>query len=330
MAAEEKSYVEIATILNAENVPTPLKHRQNCNTLHLTINRTVHGMSVWKKENVTRILRDERYTGKIISGKSKKMSYGDVKTKILPKSEWLIVPDCHEPIVSQEVFDKVQAILGPYRVQTQPKKNSHLFANKLFCGHCGYGLRRYSASKKVRPNSNYEPRYACKHSVSMNLERCLPENIRESQITEVILDALRMEFALASTAKERAEMNSKSLMGQHEKIALEAKQLTLEVERLRNSREQLFEEYADGKLTKEQYMTAKTELTENISNAETAIDDISAELTSKVETANLSKNHDILMQYAQVKEVTAEIMHLIKRINVFAGNRFEIEFAFSR
>jgi hypothetical protein len=69
-------------------------------------------MSIWRKENVSRVLRDERYTGKIISGKMKKMAYGDVKTKLMPKGEWLVVADAHEPIVTQEGFDKVQPILG--------------------------------------------------------------------------------------------------------------------------------------------------------------------------------------------------------------------------
>ena len=164
----------------------------------------------------------------------------------------------------------------------------------------------------------------------MKLKRCLPEAVFESQIAEVVLEALRVEFALAGTARQQAEKNSKSLMGNHEKLTAEIKKLFLDVERLKNSREQLFEDYADGKLTKEQYLTAKSELSDGIVQAQASIEDITAKLSCENESVQKSNNYDILMPYAEAKEVTAEMMFLIKRINVYADNRFEIDFAFSR
>ena len=330
LALEEKSYVEIAKILNAEGVPSPLKHRQNKNTLHQVINGSINGMSIWRRENVTRVLREERYTGKNIIGKSKKMSYGDVKTKILPKSEWLIIPDTHEPIITQEVFDKVQTILGPYNAQTKKKENTNLFARKLFCGHCGHGLRRYGLDEKKRPNSTYETRYVCHNSVAMKLERCLPKTIKEGLIKEVLLEALRVEFALAYATKQQANKNSKLLMGEQKKLSTEAKTLALELERLKNSREQLFENYADAKLTKEEYISAKSELSDGIAKIETIIESITAKLSIQNQSADHNTGYDILLPHANAKEVTAEMMALVKRIKVFADDRFEVEFAFSR
>jgi chromosome segregation ATPase len=164
----------------------------------------------------------------------------------------------------------------------------------------------------------------------MKLERCLPEMVFESKVKEVVLEALRVEFALANTAKQQAEKRSRSLMGEHEKLSNEAKRLAVEVERLKNNREQLFEDYADGKLTKEQYVAAKAELSDGITQAETAIEDITNKLSEKTQSVQQCSKYDILMPYVNAKEVTAEMMFLIKRINVFADNRFEIDFAFSR
>ena len=275
------------------------------------------------------VLRDERYTGKLISGKMKKMEYGDVKTKLLPKSEWLVVPDAHEPIISQEVFDKVQTMLGPYHARTSARENSNLFAGKIFCGHCKHGLRRYG-ERKDRPNSAFKPRYVCKFSTEMKLERCLPKIILESQVKEVVLDALKVEFALADKTKQQAEKNRHSLMGWREKLTAEAKNLSVEIERLKNTREQFFEDYVDGKLSKEQYLSAKSELSDGITQAEASIESITAKLSCKNEPARQINNYDLLKSYADATEVTAEMMCLVKRVNVFADNRFEIEFAFSR
>jgi chromosome segregation ATPase len=164
----------------------------------------------------------------------------------------------------------------------------------------------------------------------MKLERCLPDMVFENNVKEVVLEALRVELALASTAKQQVEKSSRSLVGAREKLSNEAKRLAVEVERLKNNREQLFEDYADGKLTKEQYVTAKAELSEGISKAETAIEDINNKLSEQIQPVQQSSKYDILMPYVNAKEVTAEMMFLIKRINVFADNRFEIDFAFSR
>lgn len=57
------------------------------------------------------------------------------------------------------------------------------------------------------------------------------------------------------------------------------KQLTLVLEHLKTSKEQLFEQFADGKLTKEQYIRAKDEQTDNISKAEKEIEDISVAIS---------------------------------------------------
>ena len=329
LTLEGKSYIEIAAILNAEDVPTPLKHRQNNNTLHQVINGATTGMSVWRKENVSRILRDERYTGKLISGKMKAQAYGAVKTKSMPKSDWIVVENAHEPIISQEVFDKAQANLKPYHAKTLTRRNTNLYAGKLFCGHCGHGLRRYG-ERADRPNSKTKPRYICRFSMELKLERCLPEQILESQISEVVLEALKVEIALAQKAKRQAEKRSNGLMGKHDKLLAKQKQLSLELERSKATKEQLFEKFADGKLSKEQYIQVKTEQSSNIASIETEIEQISVAISDIKLLGKNDTKCDIILPYSGAKEVTKEMVALIKRINVYADNRFEVIFAFSQ
>ena len=329
LALEGQSYIEIATILNAEDIPTPLKHRKNNGTISHVINTSVKGMSVWRKENVSRVLRDERYTGKIISGKMKKQDYGTVKRKLVPKSDWLVVTDAHEPIITQEDFDKVQALLGPYHARTVTRENSNVFAGKLFCGHCGHGLRRYERHKS-RPNSKYKPRYVCRFSLELGLERCLPEPVMESYISEVVLEALRVEIELAQSSKSQADKQNTLLLKESDKLNSKTKKLTLEVERSKNEREQLFENFADGKLTKEQYVQTKTELTERITATEAEIERINLTLLNNIQHGKENTVCGIISPYANVKSVTSEVASLIKRINVFADNRFEIVWGFNR
>ena len=327
LALEGHTPTEIGRILNAEGVPTPLSHRKNNGTVHQVINNSISETNVWKREAVTRILRDERFTGKIVSGKMKKVAYGNVKRKLLSQSEWLIVPNAHEPIISQEIFNKVQSILGPINQRTLNRVNSNIFTRKLYCGHCGHGLRRYT---KPNLKSEYAPRYVCRSSIEIGKERCLPEPILESYISEVVMEALRLEIALAHTAKQKAEKHGDLLLRKHEKLAKDMKRLSSEFERLKNNRERLFEDYADGKLSKEQYMEAKAEQSVFIAKAESDIACIAVEMEEVKPSVQNDTSYDILVPYADAKEVTHEVMALIKRMNVYADNRFEIEFAFER
>jgi len=329
LALEGLTVTEIAQALNAENVLTPLMHRKNNNTHKEVIDNSVGGISYWKRENITRIVRDERYTGKNITGKMQKTAYGAVKTKLIPKSEWLIVQDAHKPIVTQEVFDKVQTKLGLINQRTLNRVNFSLFARKLFCGHCHHGLRRYSRSNP-RPNSKYAPRYVCRSSIELGLENCLKGMVLESYVTEVVLEALRVEISLAQAAKFQADKQGKVLTGEHEQLTVELKRLTNELERLKINKEQLFEDYVDGKLAKERYATAKAEQSDSIVNAEADIKRISTEITQREQIVQKITTYDVLKPFKGLKEVTPELMALIKRINVFADNRFEIDFAFSR
>ena len=323
LALEGNSFVGIARMLNAEDLPTPYIHRKNNNTLHQVATHTVIDTPLWRKANVARILRDERYTGKNITNKIKKANnlYGNKKTQFLPESEWLVIPDAHEPIISQEDYDNAQSILGPINQRKRNRVKSTVFAGKIFCGHCRHALRHYRGRR---------PRYICQASKELGNDSCLPDTVFESSIAEMVMEALKAEISLARTAKRESDKQGKLLTGEHERFLRQAKELTLDVERLKNSREQLFEAYADGSLTKEQYLTDKAELSDRIADTEAEIARITETLHKKDHQTKSGNAYDILEQFSKVKEPTPAMMSLIDSIHVYSDCRIEIKFSFAR
>lgn len=62
---------------------------------------------------MARILRDERYTGKLIALKTSTSELGNINSaKPRPKDEWITIPGAFEPIISQKTFDTVQEVLS--------------------------------------------------------------------------------------------------------------------------------------------------------------------------------------------------------------------------
>jgi len=58
--------------------------------------------SVWSCSTVSHILRDQRYVGDAVYGKVKPASVGSRKDVAVPKEEWIVVPDNHEPLKYQK------------------------------------------------------------------------------------------------------------------------------------------------------------------------------------------------------------------------------------
>ena len=62
----------------------------------------------WRDSTIYYILRQEVYTGAIVQGKTTNISYKNKKRIKLPRSEWIVVPNMHEPIIDEELWNAVQ------------------------------------------------------------------------------------------------------------------------------------------------------------------------------------------------------------------------------
>lgn len=63
---------------------------------------------------INRILKNRTYTGDLIQGKKKVESYRTHKLIDANKDEWIITKNHHEPIISEEKFNKVQDLIEIY------------------------------------------------------------------------------------------------------------------------------------------------------------------------------------------------------------------------
>ncbi len=62
----------------------------------------------WSERSIYRILANECYTGKIVQGKTRTVSYKNPARIQIPAEEWIKIEHAHEPIISDELFLHVQ------------------------------------------------------------------------------------------------------------------------------------------------------------------------------------------------------------------------------
>ena len=107
---EGKSAEYIADMLNVMGVPSPMMYKR-MNKSNFKTSFAKDDVTLWSPVAVRRILQNEMYTGMMIQGKDRKISYKLSKREKLPREEWICVENAIEPIISREMFEHVQEII---------------------------------------------------------------------------------------------------------------------------------------------------------------------------------------------------------------------------
>lgn len=95
----------------------------------------------WNKTTVSRILRNEMYTGVMIQGRRKRVSYKCKTCLDMPPERWFRVENTHPAIVDEETFHRVARLLER-RGRTDGSGNIHPLSGLVVCGDCGRTMTR--------------------------------------------------------------------------------------------------------------------------------------------------------------------------------------------
>lgn len=102
---------KIAQILNNEGIPSPTAYKQlHGAQYHAAMKKTDY--SLWGSPTVYQMLHNQTYIGDLVQGRHKKVGYKSKKTVWLPKSQWIVVENTHEPIIDRDTFETVQRMLA--------------------------------------------------------------------------------------------------------------------------------------------------------------------------------------------------------------------------
>lgn len=149
--------VKIAKLFNETGVRTPMEFKREKRNLK----RTPKGERfVWNSSTICQILKNEVYIGNIVQKKSVR-DYGGGKNRPIPREEWLVACNHHEPIIDKETFEKVQERRGKKR---PPKYNTkHPLVGKLVCGCC---------KKNLQYRRGRNPYFFCGQRYSNAMKNC--------------------------------------------------------------------------------------------------------------------------------------------------------------
>lgn len=107
LTAQGKRKTEVANYLNAHGIDTPSAYKKRKGSKNFF--HAVEVKSLWSTSSIRDILNDEVYLGKLIWNKTKKRVGSNNTSTYVPKDEWIVIENCHEPIITQKLFDMAHA-----------------------------------------------------------------------------------------------------------------------------------------------------------------------------------------------------------------------------
>ena len=128
-------YYKIAQSLNKRGIPSPSMYKKEMGSNFVCCNLDYAIKGQWTSDSIASILHNEVYIGMLVQGKRTNISYKNHKSKLVPKKDWSITENAHEPIIDMETWRCVRRRLDK---RETPLKNGtiHMFSQKVYCDCC--------------------------------------------------------------------------------------------------------------------------------------------------------------------------------------------------
>ena len=189
--------------------PTPREH------IELMRGKKISPKCYWETRKVKEILRNDQYIGTYVSGKQIPKAVGSSSKITTPQSEWIKIPNNHPPIISQEIFEKVQVLLNArmanksdFRKKNKTPRN-YLLRGKVRCGCCDTAM-------SYDPIAN--PVFRCYKTAADPAASCHKLKIVAAELDDAVMTIIRKQAEVIPTGNTRQisdyELQMKSLMEQ--------------------------------------------------------------------------------------------------------------------
>lgn len=299
----------IAYLLNQQGVPNPTRYKAERGW---TCNHPMkNDFGLWNKVTVGRILTNEMYTGVMIQGRRKKVSY---KSKVIidtPENQWYRVEGTHEAIIDRATFETVQRGLK-LRTKTDGSGEAHLLSGLVKCADCGSTMSKCSNGKQ-----SY---LRCKlYADSGKNKLCTRHSVRLDQLIDLVSERIRYYV------QTYYELDAKDLQPQkdtrREALEQEQKTLTAQLDKRSQVLKTLYLDKVAGIISESQFVELNQSFLDEKSRLERRLGKIDEELENREQPQQQADLMEKARELLRLENVPRELVTgLIDRIEICERN----------
>ena len=286
----------IATVFNQEGIPSPATYKN----LKGRYFNPHNPCGEWTIASIQGIVRNEVYTGTVVQGKTKKRSYRSKKMTPVPPEEWVRVPNMHEPLITQEMWEKAQK---RSHERTRAGKQTHEvcpFTHKVICGECGELMtRRISYSKKG--SKIYYAMYCSKYFKGMTSctnKHVISGKYLESECLKLINNVIHSycnNDDLSVTQMQESTLKQ---------LSMKKQQITVQREKTQKRIDSLYMDKLDGVITQEDFLHYKERFSIDIAKYDEQLADTEKHISQVEERMqDISYRQSLIDKYSDLNKL---------------------------
>lgn len=251
--------------------------------------KTKKGNSTWHTSTVMGIIKNEKYTGELIQGKTytanpighkRKYNHGEARQYKLENN--------HEAIISVDDWKKAQAITDSRCVSyadgrrrgTTRNSNQSDFTSKLVCAYCGKNFVR----RKTHAGTKYEKiiwkcttvckngRVNCPHSVAIE------EDFLRQSVVGMIKNLIDDKDAMFYLSNEQLKNLLKQSDKKKDKLETEKKKCQNTLKLKEKKKAKILEMYLAEKITEEEFEIQRAEIDKEIASIQEWLNDLETDI----------------------------------------------------
>ena len=326
----------IAATLNADGILCPGKLRY----VRGITKAAKYENAIWIRGTVRKILADEVYIGNRVHGRVKRKKLGAPKMR-RASEEWQVIEGAHLPIISKELFDKVQEVSEAVREERSNFQTRNgvdtdyrdLLRGKVFCGDCGSSMSGMKGCARHNAKTPSRIQYDCNSYRYSSHAQCSSHYVRQETIMGAISNLLNRQIAICIDVERLADRIRKlpstqayiqAAAQRHIRASLKRKQCEAKLE-------QLLTDLAERVIDREIYERMKVKCQQELdywvdeeSSAQVDKNSLDAALSSSKQWT------ESIRRYQIISEIDRElIVTLIERIEVFQDKRIKVHLTYA-
>ncbi len=317
MRAAGNNIRTIANALNDDHIPVPSDHYYSL----IGKPNPYHCQHLWDNTSVGRILNNPMYLGKLVQLRSTTVSYKNHKHVRRDESDWAVIENNHEPIISQELWDKVQEVNASVATGRHTKSyEMHALSGLCYCADCGSKMRRNGGCE----HKSTTPCYMCGQYARYGKQYCSTHTIREPLLESLVLQDIQNQIDMVINEPDIREKLLAYKKGEAATQNNAAQKRLHDIEKRINELDGLiqsvYEDKVAGNIPKkvcvgllEKYQAEKDTLTDEYDELEKRTD------AERQDERDVDEYIRRMKSYAGAEELTREMaLHLIEYIKVDA------------
>ena len=247
-----------------------------------------------------------------------------------PLKQQVRIEDSHAAIVTPEEFEQAQKVIMLQHGKHQAgnyTKHQYPLKGKVYCGYC-QKLMKYRVLKKLGPSFN------CRFSATAVDSPCKRIPISEKLLEYIVRNALTAQIKQAEYVLEILHERERKALICFSALERQEEKLSAEKAEIVKQRVALYEQYADGNMSKEEfirqrdaYRVQEDDKMEQIQRLRTEKNQIFQPV--KKDTDNLQAVMDTVGGAGDVMHLSQNVVEtFIDRIEVFNDESVKIRFTF--